>query len=132
MSDGKWYLSGRGDGLWPMHTEYGTREEAVADAEGFSSEYDCPEVWVGQAKELTPEKVITEDFAEGIIDRIEDASFDLGMQDHRLVDEDCSREELATVLCDFFRGKLNTWFAFENVECVIEAAPPEGLRGGKE
>ena len=118
--DGKWVIS-RCEESWDFAETYDSREEAIENVPGYCEEYDCNTAFIGQARQLTYDGLLTTGDVENLTEAMDERSYDEGGCEDPIVQMDHSQQELLRWhIVGWMRKNLDpiNWCVVERVEHV--------------
>lgn len=118
--DGEWVISGCEES-WDFVETYATREEAVASVPGYCEEYDRKSAYVGQARRLTYDGLLTTGDVVNITPAMDERSYDeSGCEDPIIMLDVAQQEHLRSCIIGWMEKNLDpiNWYAVERVTHV--------------
>ena len=117
MTDGKWVISGCEE-RWDFAEIYDSKEEAIAAVPGYCDEHDRSFAFVGKARRLTYEALLTQWDVERMVEAMDERAYEEGGAEDQVVDVTTEQhEELRKHILAWMNKNLNpiNWHVVEDV-----------------
>ena len=118
--DGKWVISGCEE-TWDFAETYASREEAIENVPGYCEEYGRNTAFVGQARRLTYDGLLTTSDIERLEESMDEQSFEEGgCEDPIMQMNPIQQECLRLFIAGWMEKHLDpiNWYVVERVEHV--------------